>query len=301
MILAGRRLRGGAPVALGLVLLALAGLALWFSPVQEDLDPVLDLWRPTPPVRARLAALRALRREVAVPVDAGRRLEEAWREANTASWSGDGPGVPRAPALESRFRSLAQEIIRDHGAGVVAAVGTTLSDHFLEALGRVEGLAGDEVWSRWLGAHAGDPAVQELRALGGDLPERSFATGLLPARGPADPDRLLVAQILWFSHWCEAARKGLARELVSPEEQLLLRLWKVEDSERLSFARRRQVMDEVRLAAPGYPADFVLGVLAAREGLMDEAREHLAAARDAGYEPALVGRWMAWVERQSPP
>ena len=64
---------------------------------------------------------------------------------------------------------------------------------------------------------------------------------------------------------------------------------------------RNPGMEEVRAAAPDYPADFVLGILAIRYGLAEDARAYLQRALDAGYRPELVHRWLTRLSRNGTP
>ncbi len=207
----------------------------------------------------------------------------------------------RILSAEKRFQKVAAQFIEAYGVPVYAAVGETLAGRFLVALDGLAVAAGSGHKGSWLASHRDDPVAREVRATGGQFPERGLASGLLPTVGPLDPDRREVARILWTTHWFETAHSGLAAEVMSPEERLLVRLWKVEDATHLNWQRRQAIMEEVRAAAPDYPADFVLGILAIRYGLAEDARAYLQRALDAGYRPELVHRWLTRLSRNGTP
>jgi len=291
----------GPAFALGAVLLAIAGAAMLTGQGPPELDGRLDSWRPGPPVRARLQEIRSARAAIPLPGSATPALIEAWRAANTAPFTSGPSAQRRVQSAEQHFLEVATRFIGDHGVPAYAAVGEALAGQFVAALDGLAEEAGDRHKATWLSGHRDSPGALEVRALGGQFPERALASGLLPPVGPLDPDRREVARILWTNHWLETARVGLAVEVMSPEERLLIRLWKVGDATHLSWQRRRSIMDEVRAAAPSYPADYVLGVLATRYGLVSEARASFQRALDAGYQPDLVRRWLVWLSRAEAP
>ncbi|MFH1530929.1 MAG: hypothetical protein ABIK09_09385 [Pseudomonadota bacterium] len=291
----------GPAVALGAILLVLAGAALLTGQGPPELDGRLDSWRPGAQVRLRLQEIRLRRADVEVPVEAARELIDAWRAASAAPFSTGPSPQRRVRSAELRFQQVATRFLADHGAPAHAAVGEALAGPFMEALDGLAEVAGDGHKATWLASHRDHGVAREVRALGGQFPERALASGLLSPVGPLDPDRREVARILWTTHWFETARAGLAAEVMSPEERLLVRLWKVEDATHLSWQRRRAIMEEVRAAAPDYPADYVLGVLASRYGLVDEARASFQRALDAGYRPELVRFWLGWLARTGGP
>ena len=291
----------GPAFALGAVLLVIAGAALWTVQPEQNLDGRLESWRPKPAVRARLREIRQNRARLETPADETSVLIEAWRAANMAPFNPGPSPKHRIMSTEQRFQDVAAKFIDAHGVLGYAAVGEVLAGEFVASLDSLAEASGDTHKATWLAAHQDDPIASEVRSLGGQFPERGLASGLLPTMGPLDPDRREVARILWTTHWFETARKGLAAEVMSPEERLLVRLWKVEDATHLNWKRRQAIMKEVRAAAPDYPADYVLGVLATRYGLAEEARASFQKALDSGYRPDQVRRWLAWLSRAESP
>lgn len=286
----------GPILAIGLSLLGLAAAALWTATPPPEMDGRLENWRPEPAVLTRLGQIRESRLTgAAAPAEAVEELTAAWGAANSAPWP-PGPGVrQRVQSAERRFLTEVTGFIAVHGVPAYAAAGEGLADAFVAALAAFVDAAGAGNKGIWLGGHPDHPVTARLRFLSGEFPERALSSGLLPLTGPPDQDLLLVARVLWITHWFEMARRGLAAEMMAPEERLLVRLWKLEAAIHLTWQRRLAVLDEVRAAAPDYPADYVLGVLAVREGRYDEAREAFTAAREAGYRPALVQRWLSWL------
>ena len=289
----------GPALAIGLFLLGLAAAALWTGSSPPEMDGSLNNWRPEPAVRARLEQIRESRLTGATaPAEAVEALTAAWEAANSAPWS-PGPGARhRVRQAEQRYRTEVANFIAAHGVPAYAAVGEGLADAFVAALVALTDAEGEGSGiAIWLAGHPDHPVAARLRALSGEFPERALSSGLLPPVEPPDQDHLLVARVLWTTHWFEMARRGLAAEMMAPEERLLLRLWKLEAATHLSWQRRQAVLNEVRAAAPDYPADFVLGILAVREGRDAEARAAFTAAREAGYRPALMQRWLSWLSR----
>ena len=285
----------GPVIAFGGILLAIAGVALWTVPAAPELDGHLEFWRPKPSMSARLEEVRAQRAAAPIPADTARALGEAWRAASAAPYTPGPSPRRRIQSAEQRFLRVAKECLETTGLPAYGAAGEALAGRFIAALDVLAEVAGEEHKGTWLATHEAHPAAREVRGLGGDFLERALATGLLPPSGPLDPGRREVARVLWSTHWFETARRGLAAEAMSPEERLLVRLWKVEDSLHLSWQRRCAILEEVRVMAPDYPADYVEGVLATREGLLEEARVSFQRALDAGYRPAVVRRWLAWL------
>jgi len=288
----------GPTLAIGLFLLGLAAAALWTAAPSPEMDGRLDNWRPGPAVRTRFGQIRESRLTgAAAPAEAVEALTAAWGAANSAPWT-PGPGVrQRVRSAEQRFQTEVEGFIAVHGVPAYAAAGEGLADAFVAALAAFVDAAGAGHKGTWLGGHPDHPVTARLRFLSGEFPERALSSGLLPPMEPPDQDLLLVARVLWTTHWFEMARRGLAAEMMAPEERLLLRLWKAEAATHLTWQRRRAVLEEVRAVAPEYPADYVLGILAVREGRDAEARAAFTAALEAGYRPALVQRWLSWLSR----
>ena len=291
----------GPAFALGAVLLAVAGVALLTNPVPPELNGSLENWRPGEAAHARLAEIRSRRAAAPGPADATQVLVDAWRAASAAPFiSGPAP-KRRVLSAEQRFQGLATEYIDRYGVPAYAAAGEGLAEALVTALDALADAAGDGHKGTWLSAHRDHPVATEVRALGGQLPERALASGLLPPVGPLDPDRREVARTLWTTHWYETARPGLSKEVMSPQEHLLVRMWKVEDAAHLGFQRRVEILEEVRAAAPDYPADYVRGVLATRYGHLEDAQSAFQEALDDGYRPELVRQWLNLLARSEEP
>ena len=285
----------GPAIAFGVILLLLAGAALLSISRPPELDGRLENWRPKPAARARIEEIRAERKAAAGPEEPVRKLTAAWRSANAARWLYGPSARNKIQIAEQRFKQVATDFIAEHGLPAYAAAGEVLAGQFIAALDDLAAAAGDEHKGQWLTARRRHPVALDVRALGGEFPERGLASGLLAPKGPLDPDRRLIARILWTTHWFEVAQPRLAREAMFPEERLLVRLWKVEDSAHLSWRRRRAILEEVTAATSDYPVDYVLGVLAVREGLPEEAETCFRRALAAGYNPDLVRRWLTWL------
>jgi len=288
----------GPTLVVGVSLLGLAFAALWAASPLPELDGRLDFWRPEPAVLARLGQIRESRLTgTAAPAEAVEALTVAWGAANSAPWT-PGPGVRhRVQSAEQRFRTEAADFIAVYGVPAYAVAGEGLADAFVAALVAFVDAAGAEHKGSWLGGHPDHSVTVRLRFLSGEFPERALSSGLLPPMESPDQELLLVARVMWTTHWFEIARRGLAAEMMAPEERLLLRLWKLEAATHLTWQRRRAILEEVQAMALDYPADYVLGILAVREGRYMEARAAFTAALEAGYRPALVRRWLSWLSR----
>ncbi len=291
----------GPAFALGAVLLAVAGIALLTSPAPAEVDGTLAFWRPDPAVHARLDEIRSRRAAAPGPAEETRILTDAWRTASAAPFSPGHSAKRRIQSAEQRFQRLASQYIDEQGVPAFAALGEALAQGFVSALDGLAVEAGDGHKATWLSSHREHPVAIEVRALGGQFPERALASGLLAPKGPLDPDRMEVARILWTTHWYETARPGLSLEVMSPQEHLLVKLWKVEDATHLGFPRRMELLEEIRDAVPEYPADFVHGVLAVRYGFLDDARGAFQDALDAGFDPEVVQRWLGLLAKSEAP
>jgi hypothetical protein len=291
----------GPAFILGGGLLVLAAVAVLTSPAPVELDGSLENWLPGEAAHARLTEIRSRRAAAPGPEDATRVLVDAWRAASAAPFVPGPTPKRRVMSAEQRFRSLASEYIDRYGVPAYAAAGEGLAGLFITALDELAAAAGQGHKGTWLSAHRELPVAREVRGLGGQFPERALASGLLAPVGPLDPDRREVARILWTLHWYETARPGLSREVMSPQEHLLVQMWKVEDATHLGFERRMEILEEVQAAAPDYPADFVRGVLATRYGHLEDARSAFEQALDDGYQPDLVQRWLTLLGRSEAP
>lgn len=279
-------------------LLILAGAALFTSGGDVDLSTALDLWRPGPELRREIFDLAGQRAAYLPPDDPeflslaaaySRALEERY-----------GQGSHQALGeAEARFREQAAAFIRTRGPQAYAAAGQLLAWEFLKALTLAWQARGGEHLGKWLAANPDNPAAKKLRLSGGEFPERALASGLLPAEGPLDPDRMLVAGILWLGHWLDAGRGGFAEPGLSRAEELLLLKWKIEDAAHLPAGRKAELVRAVMEMDPEYPGDYMLGILALMRQDAEEAEEHFRAALEQDELPRRSAAWLRLLENHS--
>jgi len=200
--------------------------------------------------------------------------------------------------LERDLSAVARSFLERHGTEAFFAVGGYLGEQLHRTMVEIAKAQYDSglPLHDWLLQNPDSSAVNRLRALSGRFLERAVNAGLLGHQHPPDRDLLLVARTLWMERWAMLA--GLLPEAVlSPVETRLTLLWKIEASEHLSMARRRELLAVAANRLPGYPAAYVEGVLRVQLGDGEGALESFVTCLQEQVEVDLARAWILSLRR----
>jgi hypothetical protein len=232
-------------------------------------DLRLTSWRPAPEA---LRAQAARDRELAAAVTWGPPEEEvaaALAEYDRIEMEvGADPQSARLREAQSDLQRVLRRYAGAFGVKRYHALGLHLRERFEAALAAVlDGIRQSGEQPRaWLDRRPLSPAVEAYRRWCGGFLEQALASGLVRPDGtlPEGGDHLpgLFFLVRWL-HWIQPVTDYTFQ--LSDTELHAFWAWKVEQSERLPFARRLELVEQLRRVRPDYPAAWVRGVLHARE------------------------------------
>lgn len=277
---ASRRARTALSIAFGLTAV---GVAVAFLALPErSAPPVLDVslanWRPSAPaVAAQVERDRALLAKLVLgPAES--EVEAALERFNAVEHDVAGEATaPPLRAAQSELTGVLQRYLIDHGMERFHALGLHFRARFTAALTDVLGRAreGRERVLLYPQRHPLAPETRALRARCGAFLVHAVEAGLVAEDGRiaegADDVPGLFFLVRWFS-WIHPVTDYSFQ--LSETELTTFWGWKAEASRNLPLVRRFELVAQLQRLRPDYPADYVRGVLFAREGRWPDAERH---------------------------
>lgn len=286
-----REMTSGEALGGCLVLLALAAGALAYNWVPSDPELAMNYWRPSEMAVQRMDREAVMRQrqwqgEESVVV----QMQEALAKMHAAQVRAT--NATEAKAAELAYVEHVVAFVQKWGPDAYIGAGQILLASFQLHLAKLqESLSGySGTMAEWMAQHPDDANLAALRKLSGPFVERAIAAGLLGPGMPVDMDRLRVASVLWRGYWLQALGSDGPDRFLTMDEKLLLARFKAEVSADLSDARRMAIARFLE-GPDDYPVDLVQGVLAARAGDLDVARESLGRAYASGNGAGEARAW----------
>jgi hypothetical protein len=291
------------------LLLATAFAAVWFAPpLQGTLQPSLrlDFWRQSvdlEQLRARDDGLLRMKRDLAAEQDLLSRFRAYLHDEARLGTDAlaDQPAAREALGeIEERVRALVasrgQDALRAMAVAYGREVRAALEAALLAARQKHQALG------TFMRDGSGGPA-QALRDVAGGLGPALAGTGLdgelqgqrlLPAAGQV-VEALAQTRILQLGQRIPTGPPPLPSDA-----QLLLLRFRIEAHEGLSNERKLRLVDELAIADPGAPVEYLRAVLLARAGQWRQARGLFLQAAARGQAPNLARVNASWCAKQGP-